>query len=332
MTSIKYLQPGQDTDSAIGRNVGSNLLDCILMAKAKNTNIIPSWNKMSFFNSSEFDIAPFLFDLSNVSNVSIIEQSESVFKKESPIFKNTEFVKWLKNCSQSDFNNEKLSRLCLFGFPGYENNTLLNEFRNILNNNICKIKKEIIDEADEYIQTNLQKKYISIHFRSTGALNVLKMFDNDIYNKLIRELINVLKKITTKDIDSFYLASCSWEAVNNIRNIIKEEFNLPVYSLSIDRTSNIKGDNIIDNIYLKEQTISYYLNTMKELIILSKGSYFIRTFGKYSLTAAIMSNLYCDKIYTLTDNIIENLFSKMYENVDDIKVHINKSILSQHPY
>ena len=332
MTSIKYLQPGQDTDSAIGRNIGSNLLDCILMAKAKNINIIPSWNKMNFFNSSDFDIAPFLFDLPDILNVSSIDQSESALKIESPVFKNTNFVQWLNKCTKSNFNNEKLSRLCLFGFPGYLNNTLLNEFRSILNYRICKIKNEIIEEANEYIYKNLQRKYIGIHFRATGALNVLEMFDKNIYDKLIHELIKVLKKITTNDIHAFYLASCSWEAIENVRELIKEEFDLPVYSLSVERTSSIKGDNIVSDTYSKEQTISYYLNTMKELIILSNSSYFIRTFGKYSLMAAIMSDLYCDKIYTITDNIIENLFSKMYENLDNIKFHVNIAKVNQHPY
>ena len=60
---------------------------------------------------------------------------------------------------------------------------------------------------------------------------------------------------------------------------------------------------------------------------MSKGSYFIRSFpGKYSLIALIMSNLTSNKIYTLTDNIIENIFLKMYEKSNDIKVQLNKAL------
>lgn len=318
----KYTQPGKNSTSAIGRHLGSNLLDCLLMAKAKNVTIIPSWNNMHFFNSHNFDIAPFLFTIPDIHDVSLIDGSESIFLNNSPLFNNFEFMTWLRDCLQTDLDNTKLSKLCLFGFPGYNQNLLYKELRFLFKSNICKINTNIIDDAYNYINNTLPKKYLSIHFRVTDLLNAFKIVDKNIYNKLIQEFINTLRIVKNKNFDAVYIASCSYDGIKDIQNIIKKELNVPIYSLPIERISN----NI--NTYSKDQTISYYANTIKELIVLSKGSYFIRSFpGKYSLIALIMSNLTSNKIYTLTDNIIENIFLKMYEKSNDFKAHVRKNLL-----
>ena len=282
---IKLIIPDKK-DTTTGRTIGSNFLQSLVTAKKyPNTIIIPEWNNMQFFSSIKFDIAPYIFDIPKVNNIIHINNN---------IFFNVDnkLEDWMRYCL-NDYAGDKESLITLFtaGFPNVENEILITELRKLYKN-ICPFKCNVDNYINNVIGT---QNYISIYYRSSGVDAIRKIVTGD--SNFIDNFIN---KIDIDSAEAIFVTSDDIDIIDYIKN----KFTLPVHSLNFKRE---------EKKYTKQDTIEYYQQTIKELLVLSKGKKIYKPWSKFGTVSTILSELPYSKIHTINPEGWENFMSKVPE-------------------